>query len=102
MSPANNPQETILFRISAVEKDVDELRTQLNGYVLARENDLRIQSILDTLARISNDVTKLSEQQNKYQEGQSRLITGVLWGALSLVGFVLTSVLIAYITHFFH
>lgn len=103
---------TILYRVEALERQNKDLTTQLDRYVLARENDLRLQTIQASMARMENDVSdtkkqlidlnvRLSSQKAEQQDAQNKLLIKVLWGAVSLVIVTLLTILTSYITHFF-
>jgi predicted nucleic acid-binding Zn-ribbon protein len=118
---AQLPDQTpaITFRIIALERDVTALKDQLNRYVPVRENELQLKSMRDTVDRIERDVqearrqleglnAKLIMQDREAQErdatqreSQSALQIKVLWGTVSTVIVVLTSILIGYVTHLF-
>lgn len=119
---AQQPQPditTVTYRIEAIERDVRRLQDQLATYVPARENDLRLTSIQETVRRIEQDVIKAKEQlqdmniklTTQEQVNQSRdaaqsasrdkTIIRVLWGAVSFVLLVLSGVLIGFFTHLF-
>lgn len=113
-------QNTLAYRVTSLERDVVELRDQLNRYVPVRENELQLKSMRDTTERIEHEVqearkqlegmnTKLILQDQEAQkrdaaqrEGQAALQIKVLWGTVSTVIAVLTSVLIGYVTRLFH
>ncbi|GCE11150.1 hypothetical protein [Tengunoibacter tsumagoiensis] len=115
-----DPATTFVFRLATLEQDVTELKKQLSFYVPTRENELQIKNIRDIVDRIGKDVNdargQLSELNNKLslqeseaqkreaelRENQAALQIRVLWGALSLIIGILTSVLVGYVTHFFH
>jgi hypothetical protein len=118
---AQIPDQTpaITFRIIALERDVANLKNQLNHYVPIRENDLQLKSIRDTVDRIERELqearrqledvnVKLIKQDREAQErdatqreSQAALQIRVLWGTVSTIIVILTSILIGYITHFF-
>ena len=109
----------ITFRIIALERDVADLKDQLNRYVPARENDLQLKSIRDAVERIEQEMQearkqleslnhKLILQEREAQErdaaqreSQATLQIKVLWGTVSTAIAVLAGVLIGYITHLF-
>ena len=110
----------ITFRITALERDVADLKEQLNRYVPVRENELQLKSIRDTADRIEREVqearkqleivnSKLVTQETEAQkreaaqrESQAALQIKVLWGIVSTIIGLLIAVLVGYITHFFH
>jgi hypothetical protein len=121
MMPEQMPEQMpLLFRMSSLEQDIAELKKQLRSYVPLRENDLQLKGIRDIVDRIERDIIenkrnvgdislKLVEQGVEVQkkeadlrENQSALQIKILWGTISLIITALTSVLIGYITHFFH
>ena len=109
----NAVEKDITYRVSSVEKDVADIRTQLDRYVLVRENDLRLQSVQESIGRVEDDVKqihiqlvkltdslteqdrKLTEQDNK----RNKLLIKILWGAVSFVLVIVSGVLIYYFTH---
>lgn len=109
----------ISFRINVLERDITDLKEQFNRYVPIRENDLQLSIIRNTVNRIEQEITearkqlselsdKLVKQEKDVQqrdaaqrESQAALQIRVLWGTVSIVIAVLTSILIGYITHFF-
>lgn len=110
----------LTFKVETIEHEVSRLRDQLQSYVPARENDLKLQSIQDTVKRIEADVGKAKEQllemngkltkqeqesqarDAQQREAQDKLQIRVLWGIVSTVLAVLVGVLIAYLTHLIH
>lgn len=113
-------QATLIYRIEALERMVQQLQTQLQQYVPAKENELQLRIIKDTVERIEREVssakaeltnlnTKISDSEVKSQEryasqreSQDKLQIRVLWGAVSTVIAILVGVIIAYLTHFIH
>lgn len=113
------PENTILFRISAIEQDIAGLKQQLDRYVPVRENELQLKSIRDTVERIERDVQTTKQQIEQMntrfvaseseserrdaaqRESQAALQIKVLWGIVSSVIAILTAILIGYVTHFF-
>ncbi len=114
----------ILYRLDATEKDISQIKSQLKelpqSYVLTRENDLRLQSVQETVKRIEADVgetkkqvttlsTQMTEQKQEVQqrdaqqrESQDKLVIRVLWGALSIVITIISLAIVAYYTHILH
>lgn len=119
---ASLPQDisAIILRVERTEQDIKDVRTQLQSYVPIRENDLRLQSISETVHRIEADVAKIKDQltdmnskltaQEKearqrdvdQEKSQAQLQIRVLWGVVAGVITVGSGILIAYVTHFFH
>lgn len=111
---------SVEFHVESAEKNIVELRSLLANYVRAPENELKLQSIQDTVKRIENDVigakaqltemnTKLAAQERASQQrdtdqqkSQDKLQIQVLWGIVSTVIVILSGILIGYVTHFFH
>ncbi len=107
------------FRIGALERDIADLRQQLHLYVPAKENELQLNNIQESVEHIEQDVQwlkkKLEELNNKLmdqelaaqhrdavqRESQAALQIRVLWGTISVIMTIMTSVLVAYITHMF-
>lgn len=110
----------IIYRLESVERDIKRVTDQLPSYVPARENDLKLQSVQDTVKRIEQDVgkakdelvtlnTKLSQQElasqqrdTKQREEQAKLQIAVLKWAVGLVVSGLLLLLGAYFTHLIH
>ncbi len=110
----------IQYRLEAVERDVKRVSDQLSTYVPARENDLKLQSIQETVKRIEQDVikakdelvtlnNKLTQQERDSQERDTqqreerdKLQIRVLWFIVSSVIAVALAVLVAYLTHLIH
>lgn len=111
---------SVEFHVESAEKNIGELRSLLANYVPARENDLKLQSIQETVKRIEADVigaksqltemnTKLAAQERASQqrdteqrESQDKLQIRVLWGIVSTIIVILSGILIGYATHLFH
>lgn len=115
-----DPENPLKYRLDMLEASVSALKQQLERYVPARENDLQLQSIRGTVERIERDVSEtkrqLVETANKLilqeadsqrrdvaqRESQASLQIKVLWGIVSVVITVLTSVVIGYVSHVLH
>jgi len=111
---------TLAYRISVLEQQIPELRTQIREYELARESELKLQNIRDKLDAMSRDVidvrrelsdinTRFMQQQldvqqrdAKQRERQDSLVIRVLQGAAGFVIVGLISFLVNYFTHFIH
>lgn len=111
---------TLIYRIEALERMVQQLQTQLQQYVPAKENELQLRIIKETVERIEREVgnaklqltdlnTKLVASESEAQkrdaaqrESQDKLQIRILWGAISVVITILSLVIVGYITHFFH
>ena len=108
------------YRLTSIEKDVLEVKQQLHYYVSAKENDLQLKGIQTTVDRIEQEVqeakkrigevnTQLVTQEMDVQkqnaglrESQASLQIRVLWGTVSTILTILTSILIGYLTHIIH
>ena len=117
---SQEPVATLLYRIESMEKDITRLKAQFDLYVPARENDLQLRSVRETVERMERDVTKAREEigiintrlisQEKdlqtrdaaQRESQDKLQIRVLWGIVSTVVVILSGVLIAFLTHLIH
>lgn len=107
--PHANDTSMIIYRIEAVEGQLQQLRIMLQGYVPARENELRLQSIQDTLHRVEievgevkNDLKIMSTELNKNRELQDKLQISVLRWAVGVIISMLLLLLGAYFAHVFH
>ena len=113
------PENTIVYRMEVVEREVANLKQQLDRYVPVRENELQLKSIRDTVERIERDVgeakKQLGEMNTKLQtadrETQARdqqqrenlaaLQIKVLATVVTTVIGGLVAILVGYITHVF-
>lgn len=121
MSPTSNSDITALsYRVGALEKDVGDIKTQLNLKSTERENDLRFQSFEDKFQSMSSDIKEVkeiikdivtrSEQQQKDTASELKTISDsiakIQIGALvAVVAFFLTivgTVVTVLITHTIH
>ena len=111
--PQSESISNIIYRLEATEKDVVQIKAQLRelpqSYVLARENDLRLQSIQESVRRIETDVgeakkqlTDMSSKLAEQRESQSQLQIRVLYGVVAVIITILSGVLIGYLTHLIH
>ncbi len=110
----------LLYRVEAMEKDITQLKTQLNLYEPATMSELKLQRINDTVGRIESELSKVKErletmnthmvtQETEAQkrdalqrESQDKLVIRVLWGALSIVITIVSLAIVAYYTHILH
>ncbi len=119
--PQQNDVAMLIYRIDALEKDVERLSMQLSNYVPARENDLKLQSIQDIVKRIEAEVvgaklqladmnTKLATQETGARERdeiqrkehdamQIKTLKWIVGVVVGLVMTVLAGVIIYYLTH---
>jgi hypothetical protein len=109
--------ESIRYRLTALEKDFDKFKEQLQSYDTIRENDLKMQRVNDTASRIETEVHVVSdrlEEMNtrmllKEGESKERDIQGsaaqanlqikVLVSILSTVIVIVSGLLVFYLTH---
>ena len=102
-------QPMLTYKLSLLEQDLARLREQLNLYVPARENDLQLQNIQETVSRIEYDLGETKKQigeiDNKLilqREALDKLQIKALWSIVSIVLSGLSAIFVGYITHFFH
>ncbi|GAC1362824.1 MAG: hypothetical protein NVS2B12_13260 [Ktedonobacteraceae bacterium] len=104
---------TVQFRVGSLERELENVKRQLSLYVPTRENELQLKVINETVNRIEKDLASLSrkfiiqelEDQKReatLQRNQANLQIKILWGAVSTIVGLITSVLVGYLTHFFH
>lgn len=111
---------SLLYRVETMEKDITQLKTQLNLYEPATMSELKLQRITDTVGRIESELSKVKErleamnthmvtQETEAQkrdaqqrENQDKLVIRVLWGALSIVITIVSLAIVAYYTHILH
>lgn len=111
---------SVEFHVESAEKNIEQLRSLLANYVPAGENNLKLQSIQETVKRIEADVigakaqltemnTKLAAQERASQqrdteqrESQDKLQIRVLWGIVATIITILSGILIGYATHLLH
>lgn len=101
--------DTILFRLGEVEQDVKEIRKDLSAYVPKGENEIEKSRTFELLARIDERLKHAEESTvaiaarvEKAQQEQNILQTRILLGAIGAIFSLIGSVLVGYITHFFH
>lgn len=101
---------TLTFRIAALEKDVQQLQSELRLYVPQRENELQLKNIQEIVRRIESDVqdakkqittvsTKLENQGQKTNDIQFGALKSVLGVVVSIIIGVLITVLANYLMH---
>ena len=109
-SPASqNDQAVLAYKLDQVEHEVERLREQFRLYVTAKENELQLRSIQDTVSRIERDIGETKKQVGEVdtkliaqREALDKLQIKVLWGLVSLILSIVTAIFIGYVTHFFH
>jgi hypothetical protein len=103
----------INFRMLSLERELASVKTQLSLYVPFRENDLQLKVINDTVDRIEKELADLGskiiaqeheaqQREATVQRSQSNLQIKILWGTVSTIIGLITSVLVGYVTHLFH
>ncbi len=110
----------LLVRVETLERDLKKLGEQLQTYVPARENDIRLQSIQDSVKRTESDVSKIKDQlsdlytkltnqdqasqvrDNSRRAAQDRLQIQYLTGIIAFFFSVLAGLLVAFLTHLIH
>lgn len=101
---------TLAYRITSLEKHVQQLQDELHAYVPARENELQLQTIRSTVERIEGDVkearkqvTDLNSKLETQVKEQDKIQINVLkWAVGIFVGIVVavvTAMLIYFLTH---
>lgn len=116
----HDPVPNLIYRVEAMEKDIAQLKAQLNLYVPARENEINLRQINDTVQRIESELAKVKERletmnahmviqeaeaqkrEAQQQQSQDKLVIRVLWGALSIVITIVSLGIVAYYTHILH
>jgi chromosome segregation ATPase len=115
-----SPQEpivTLLYQMKTMENDIAYLKSQLTLFEPARESDLKLSRINDTVGRIETELSKVKDRLEgmntrmvtqeqdtqkrdaEQRESQDKLQIRVLWGIVSTVIAILSAVLIGYLTH---
>jgi phage shock protein A len=120
MQQKPEPISTLLYRVEAVEKDIGQLKSQLNMYEPIRENDLKLSRINDIVSRIESELQKVKERLEtinarmiasdqesqkrdiEARDSQAKLQIRTLWYIVSTVITILTALLIGYLTHLIH
>lgn len=111
--PQNQPNSHVLaltYRVQAMEQEVRSIKAQINGVVTQRENELQLRPIRDTVERIEKKLADMEKASNEQREALEKRITEqgnsqdklqirVLWGIVSTGIVILTSVLVAFLTH---
>ena len=108
-SPASkNDQAVLAYKLEQVEQEVERLREQLRLYVTARENELQLRSIQESVSRIEREIGETKKQVGEVdtkllaqREALDKLQIKVLWGVISLILSVVTAIFIGYMTHLF-
>lgn len=108
------------YRLASIETDFSDVKQKLQYYVSVKENDLQLKTIQVTVNRIEQDVQEakshigemnaqltaqeldVQKQNAALRESQAALQIRVLWGTVSTILTILTSILIGYLTHVIH
>ncbi len=101
------------LRFLFFERELERIKNQLIMYVPLRENDLQLKDIRETVDRIERQFAIMSDkilaqeheallEKAAMQQKQATLQIKILWGTISTVIGFMTSVFVAYVTHFFH
>jgi hypothetical protein len=108
------------YRMNSLEKDFLAVKQNLQYYVSVKENDLQLKGIQLTVNRIEQDVQEAKKrigemnnqlvtqemdfhkQNSDLRGSQASLQIRVLWGTVSTILTILTSILIGYLTHLIH
>lgn len=119
-TPSPQEMSVLLVRVETLERDLKKLGEQLQTYVPARENDIRLQSIQDSVKRTESDVSKIKDQlsdlytkltnqdqasqvrDNSRRAAQDRLQIQYLTGIIAFFFSVLAGLLVAFLTHLIH
>jgi hypothetical protein len=108
------------YQLASIEHDFSDMKQKLHYYVSVKENDLQLKGIQTTVDRIEQDVQEakkhivevnalltvqemdIQKQNAALRENQAALQIRVLWGTVSTIITILTSILIGYLTHIIH
>ena len=119
-TPSPQEMSVLLVRVETLERDLKKLGEQLQTYVPARENDIRLQSIQDSVKRTESDVSKIKDQlsdlytkltnqdqasqvrDNSRRAAQDRLQIKYLTGIIAFFFTILAGLLVAFLTHLIH
>lgn len=110
----HQPQDTstMLYRIGELERQIHEIREQLKTYVPATVNDIQLQNIQSSLARMERDVVEMKTKQEKVEEEarkryeqqentistlQIRFLIAVVTTVVTIIG----SIVVSYVGHLF-
>lgn len=126
-TPQQEPLAMIAYRVDSVEKDVAQVKMQLNLYETTRENDLKlqqgemkIQTVISAIADIKLELSKIKDELSEIKRGMvsqdkssterdaaiSKSLTDVqirilVWVAVWFLGIV-AALFIGYANHIFH
>ena len=102
-----------VFRISSLERELEDIKKQLMMYVPLRENELQLKAIHDTVERTEKQLESVSaklivqeiemqKREASLRSSQANMQIKILWGTVSAVIGLLSSILVGYVTHLFH
>jgi hypothetical protein len=98
----------LVYRVDGMGRDVKRIDEQLRDYVPARENDLKVQSIKESVARIESDIaeakkqlTELNTKLIEQEKSQSDLVIGTLRWVLGIVVSIALIGITVWLTHVF-
>jgi outer membrane murein-binding lipoprotein Lpp len=101
-----NQYNTLTYRVTALERDVTDLRAQIQTYVPQKENELQLSFIRAAVDRIEKDVssvktqvTGVDEKVTAQKESQDKLLIRILWGIVSTIIAIVVVVAGYYFTH---
>ncbi len=115
MTEEQQPQNVsmMLYRITLLEQQLHQVQDQLKAYVPAKENELQLQNIQTSVARIERDVIDMKSKQEALEKesrlrdenqklSQANLQIRAMWAIISAIILAATGVFVGYVTHFFH
>lgn len=112
--------QQVAQNIAAMERDIMQVKSQLNLYEPMRETDLKMQYIHSTLTRIETETNKIKDglmtmnatmttqddaskkRDGEIKENLSKLQIRILYGLLTAFGTAFLAYLVNYFTHFIH
>lgn len=99
---AQNDMQILSYRMTSLEDLVKKLQEQLKEYVPAKENDVQIRVIHDTVQRIENDVKDAKTQLSQMSQQQDKIQIRVLLYIVVTFISIGIAIFVAYLNHFFH
>jgi len=118
--PPSSPEiTTLLYRMTAMEQDVTQLKAQLALYEPTRENDLKLQRINDTVQRIETELVRCKdkletmsttiaaqelsaiERDTQNKDSLNKIQIRVLWFVVSAIFLAVLSFIGVYLSHLF-
>lgn len=103
----------VLYRMNAIERDINTLKDQLSLYQKTNENDLKLQRVFDTIDRlednvvaekddlkaVNKEIVTVKEELHKIREEQNKIWIKILWGTITTIGSLIIGILLYLITH---